>query len=252
MLRAIGIPALVVNGYAGGEWNAYGNYFVIRQRDAHSWVEGYVGGEWQVFDPTPPGDPLARGLSSRVADMIDAAQMRWYRYVVNYTFEDQAEAALSLRDASRRLWDGLRGDWWNGSDETQPDGERRPRSVASWLVAIAVVAFIAWLWRGGGRGRRDAEDALSEASRQYARLLRALEAIGFGKQPSETASEFCRRVGAALPLEPERLARVTALYEEARFSGREVDADALDREVKGMLVRLGERARGAPPLARAP
>ena len=253
MLRAIGIPALVVNGYAGGEWNPYGNYFVVRQRDAHSWVEAYVAGEWRTFDPTPPGEALERGLSSRVADMVDAAQMRWYRYVVNYTLEDQAEAALSLRDASRRLWDELRGDWWKRSDETEAVGEARSRSAAPWLAAIVVAAFVAWLWtRRVGRGRRDAEDVLSDASRQYARLLRALEAIGFDKQPGETASEFCRRVGAVLPLEPEHLARVTSLYEEARFSGRDVDADVLDREVSGMLARLGERSGGVPPAAPGP
>ena len=37
MLRAIGIPSVVVNGYAGGEWNPYGNYFLVRQSDAEAW-----------------------------------------------------------------------------------------------------------------------------------------------------------------------------------------------------------------------
>ncbi|MFQ5538818.1 MAG: transglutaminaseTgpA domain-containing protein, partial [Candidatus Binatia bacterium] len=43
MLRSIGIPARVVNGYLGGNWNPYGEYFLIRQSNAHSWVEAYFG-----------------------------------------------------------------------------------------------------------------------------------------------------------------------------------------------------------------
>jgi transglutaminase-like putative cysteine protease len=41
MLRNIGIPARVVNGYLGGNWNPYGEYYLIRQSNAHSWVEAY-------------------------------------------------------------------------------------------------------------------------------------------------------------------------------------------------------------------
>ncbi|MFQ5902777.1 MAG: transglutaminaseTgpA domain-containing protein, partial [Candidatus Binatia bacterium] len=42
MLRTLGIPARVVNGYLGGEWNPYGKYYLIRQSNAHSWVETYI------------------------------------------------------------------------------------------------------------------------------------------------------------------------------------------------------------------
>ena len=57
LLRVNGIPSRMVNGFAGGEWNDLGNYLIVRQKHAHSWVEAYLPGQgWMVFDPTPP-DP---------------------------------------------------------------------------------------------------------------------------------------------------------------------------------------------------
>ena len=70
MLRSQNIPARLVVGYRGGEFNYVGNYYVVRQRDAHAWVEAHVkpeeipagaiyreeqhaGGGWLRLDPTP-------------------------------------------------------------------------------------------------------------------------------------------------------------------------------------------------------
>ena len=53
VLRAASSPANVVVGYTGGAWNEFGNYVLVRQSDAHAWVEARLdGGAWQRFDPT--------------------------------------------------------------------------------------------------------------------------------------------------------------------------------------------------------
>src|SRR6202044_1575602 len=44
LMRAAGVPARVVTGYLGGEWNPIGGYFVVRQSDAHAWAEVWLGG----------------------------------------------------------------------------------------------------------------------------------------------------------------------------------------------------------------
>ncbi|HET8667619.1 MAG TPA: DUF3488 and transglutaminase-like domain-containing protein, partial [Terriglobales bacterium] len=54
MLRTAGIPSRVVNGFRGGEFNSITGSYIIRARDAHSWVEAYFPGYgWASFDPTP-------------------------------------------------------------------------------------------------------------------------------------------------------------------------------------------------------
>jgi hypothetical protein len=56
MLRTLGIPARVVNGFRGAEFNSLTSQYLVRESDAHSWVEAYFPGKgWVTFDPTPGG-----------------------------------------------------------------------------------------------------------------------------------------------------------------------------------------------------
>lgn len=66
-LRAAGISANVIIGYHGGEWNAYGGYYRVRQSDAHAWVEAEIApGQWQRFDPTQIVPSAQASFVSRV------------------------------------------------------------------------------------------------------------------------------------------------------------------------------------------
>ena len=51
-LRANDIPANIVTGYLGGQWNIYGNYYKVGSDNAHAWVEAKVNNEWIYIDPT--------------------------------------------------------------------------------------------------------------------------------------------------------------------------------------------------------
>ena len=244
MLRAIGIPSVVVSGYAGGEWNPYGNYFLVRQSDAHSWVEAYVDGEWRTFDPTPASAPAERTWSRRFGDAVDALQMRWYRYVINFTLEDQAQAALSLRDSMQRFWEGLSRDWWSSSSadgDEQTEGGTFPWRAA--LLALLAAPLAAWLWRRQRGPQAARQPDASDVTRRYVRLLRALAAHGLEKRPAETPLEFYQRIAPRLDGKAGDVARVTALYQEARFSGRDLPAGVLDREVDSAIAAIaGPRA----------
>ncbi|HLE44047.1 MAG TPA: transglutaminaseTgpA domain-containing protein, partial [Methylomirabilota bacterium] len=108
MLRSLGIPARVVNGFQRGEWNPYGRYFMVRLRDAHSWVEAYVErAGWVTLDPSPRGAVDAAGAIGPVGLYLDALRMRWQRYVIDWSLRDQMEAALAVR---RHASSGL-GPW---------------------------------------------------------------------------------------------------------------------------------------------
>ncbi len=53
LLRTAGIPARVVTGYLGGEWIERGHYYLVREREAHFWVEAWLGKGWVRLDATP-------------------------------------------------------------------------------------------------------------------------------------------------------------------------------------------------------
>jgi len=86
MLRSAGIPARLVTGYAGSRKNEYGNYYIIRQSNAHSWVEAFIKDRWKRFDPTPALTSPAR-LSFLL--FLDLLNLNWYRYVIGFSAYDQ-------------------------------------------------------------------------------------------------------------------------------------------------------------------
>ena len=90
--RAAGIPARFVAGYRVAEQSPFG-YYVVRERNAHSWVEAWVPGQgWTMRDPTPDAElpqnrehrsgllaTLSDGLRVGYADLEDWLQRRTLR-----------------------------------------------------------------------------------------------------------------------------------------------------------------------------
>lgn len=100
MLRSVGIPARMVGGFRGGEWNRFGKFYLVRQSNAHTWVEAYlppVG--WLSFDPTPAeADPafLLPAFLKIFPRMADALRWKWQSRIIAYDFQDQRMAYLKV------------------------------------------------------------------------------------------------------------------------------------------------------------
>ncbi|MGH7820083.1 MAG: DUF4129 domain-containing protein, partial [Candidatus Binatia bacterium] len=84
-------------------------------------------------------------------------------------------------------------------------------------------------------------------TRGYLSLLRLLERRGFTKRAGETPDEFCRRIEPSLDRHRDRVRRVTALYQEARFSGRTSTAELIRSEIDAILAELAEVAEPTGP-----
>ncbi len=233
MLRSLGIPARVVNGFQQGEWNPYGGYFLVRQRDAHSWVEAYFPERgWVSLDPSPRGEFDASWASSAAFQYIDAVRMRWHRYVVNWSFGDQIKASGSMRQAAV---------YWRRAvfDKALPvPGGKRGAVVGAVLAGVLVVAILVW--------RRSSTSTPSRSRRGllfpvYEMMLRRLARLGLSPGRGETAREFCGRVAARLPQSRDAVLEITCAYEEVRFGGVALRGEQLAR-----LGQLAERLTVAP------
>jgi protein-glutamine gamma-glutamyltransferase len=100
LLRTAGVPTRIVNGFMMGEYNPVGGDYIVRQSDAHSWVEVYVPGHgWLEFDPTPP-DPNQRevDLAMQISHYVDAMQMFWNSYILSYDSGAQLQLFRSAQD----------------------------------------------------------------------------------------------------------------------------------------------------------
>jgi transglutaminase-like putative cysteine protease len=108
MLRSVGIPARLVTGFLGAEFNPLEDYYIVRQSNAHAWVEAWFPERgWATIDPTPPaGRPdleTRPTMTLMLRQAWDYLEFRWDRYVMSYGFLDQAGFLLKFRDWMRRL-----------------------------------------------------------------------------------------------------------------------------------------------------
>jgi hypothetical protein len=216
MLRSVGIPARVVGGFQRGEWNPYGRYFMVRMKDAHSWVEAaFDGAGWVTLDPSPrAAAEEALGGPSTWSLYVDAVRMRWYRYVVNWSLKDQVSVAASMHRGAVEWRGGLRGwrDWARGL----PSGV-----LLAAASALIVAGWMLWRYAPRAAGRT----APATVPRFYLLALQALARRGVRRGPTETAREFARRVHESAPGVAAAFARLTAAYERCRFGAAALTAE---------------------------
>ncbi|MBW2396516.1 MAG: DUF3488 domain-containing protein, partial [Deltaproteobacteria bacterium] len=86
LARSVGLPARIVNGFAGGVTNPIGGFLEVTQSDAHTWVEiHYQQAGWVRYDPTPAGLRMAGAAALRgerwLASLSSAAELWWFRIV---------------------------------------------------------------------------------------------------------------------------------------------------------------------------
>lgn len=218
LLRARGIPARNVTGFAGGRYVPEGDYWVLLGGDAHSWTEVYFPGVgFASYDPTPADARAAapRGFFARLAGALDALQVRWTATVVEYSATDQLHAARRALSALGDLRDrvamgGLR------------DLPSLPRRAAAAAVLAAAIAVAIALWRPAVRAGRT-----GEATRQYLAMLRRLRRQGHVKPPAATATEFCRELSQRGHPAAGEVTAATEAYLAIRFGGRQATAEAL-------------------------
>lgn len=204
MLRIEGVPARVVSGFVPDDPNPINGRVVVRQRDAHAWVEVWSPEDRRYipFDPTPE--------ASRQAILGTASQPGWIASI--------GEAIVS---AGRRLW----MEFW---DDVGGSMVAVLKSPITWvaLTAIAVLAILRRRWLGEGVGKDGAElegsvPALRVAYQQY---MKSVRRAGVTPRPAETDEELIERMAGAGRTELAAGAtRFIAAYRLARYGGEPPD-----------------------------
>jgi len=109
VLRTAGVPARLVGGFLGGEYNDVGGYYLVSADMAHVWVEAFIAGTgWVRIDPSSLaqnagevlGRPRKQNWLAGFRQVIDSLNHSWDRTVITYDFESQVEA---VRGAGKRL-----------------------------------------------------------------------------------------------------------------------------------------------------
>jgi transglutaminase-like putative cysteine protease len=243
LMRAGGIPARVVTGYQGGEWNPIGGYFLIRQSDAHAWAEVWIDGRgWRRIDPTAIVAPerLRRGILDILPDAVsgearlfystpflarlmqewDALSTAWNERVVKFDINTQLGILERL---------GVRSADWTALATALGSG------LIGWL------AWIAW-HIGRSAGPRPAD----RLARAYARLCRKLAHAGIARDVAEGPLAYAARIGRSRPDLMSRAQPLLARYAQLRYGPVSGQVAAAATAAFERMVRRWHVARRPP------
>lgn len=246
MLRGAGIPSRLVTGFLPGEWNKFGNYLIVRQRDAHSWVEAYMppppplspstrgiggGGGWAKFDPTPPAEAVGAmpPQTSIITLYIDSLKWKWNRYIINYSFRDQISFAKAIEGKGRSLMSNLK---WNVISNQLSISAARNKNlfIAIAVLIISALIFTAIIWRPKKETRQP------KAPSFYKNMLNILAKKGMIKKTGATAMEFAKDVNI------EEVKFITDIYYYVRFGGHRLTEKEQDKVLNSLKsLKLADR-----------
>jgi hypothetical protein len=234
LLDAIGVPARMVGGYRGGASSSAGDEVVIREANAHTWVEVWLGAGrgWEVFDPTPAsGLPSFGGIGPgmRFRFAWENLQASWDRYLLTYGLGEQLQLITVVSDVLAGAVSGLRpvNLFWFGFVLT--------------TVWAAVRVARRWRpWTGVRRPRR------GTAARLVDRLKRRLERAGVTVPAAATVRWIGHTAGSLWPLAAPDVGELVVLAERELYSRAGGAGEGEARRVWARIWRQ-VRARPAPP-----
>jgi transglutaminase-like putative cysteine protease len=214
LMRGAGVPARVVTGYLGGDFNRVGGYWIVRNSDAHAWVEILVEGRgWIRADPTAAIAPeRVEQSGSTFAGQNVGGDIEWLR-----SLRERADAARAWWNNTVVRFDNLQQQDFFANIGVDPDDWRQ---LAGWMGGgLAVLGLLAALVFYLQQ-RREPEDA---ARRIYRRFLKDLGRRGVHAGASEGPIDLAQRAAIALPQLANAILTFTRAYEDARY-GIPVDA----------------------------
>ncbi len=273
LCNCAGIPARLVTGYLTVERDDGGERYVVRESNAHAWVEVQVGsGRWRAFDPTPPGVlELAPGGQPTRADrwwwMLDRFEARWADRFVGFDRDSQQrllrvfdigwgrrfEAALRatqewMARVNRAFYFGPAGYLWMG--------------IVALAVGVAAVALWTHLRRAARLRAAASLDGLRGAARQlrqigfYLEMLDVLGRAGHPKPAWQPPLFYARVLGRRHSQAGLLVRKISEVFYAARFGKRRLSKPDLERAA-GLVQELarsfgGPRAPAPAPSARSP
>ncbi|MCP4389949.1 MAG: transglutaminase domain-containing protein [Gammaproteobacteria bacterium] len=223
IMRSAGVPARIVTGYQGGEFNRVGNYLIVRQSDAHAWTEIWIEKRgWLRIDPTAAVSPsrIEQGIDDALADEGSAFRIQNRNPIFGNLLYS---------------WDNLQHSW---NDWVIDYDQRKQRNflknleigIENWsdmmfTLVFLLLAVTALYWFTAWYRERPPRPQVYEAL--FNRLLRKLSRKGFRKEPAEDTRAFLDRLPRDDFAQREQIASIVELYNHIKYGRRGASTRAL-------------------------
>jgi len=208
MLRSLGIPTRLVNGFGPGTFDSTTSSFVVRGEDAHTWVESYFPGYgWIPFEPTPDisggYEPITRGSQGQALCLRD-----------ENCDPGGTTATGGTQPTPSALPPGFREPGNTGSGTTifrAPD--------AATLTTIIGVLLALFLLVGAAIARYLRPRTVMGV---WKRMIALSELAGAKRRPGETPMELGRRLQRSFPEASEPVGALAGGFMVAAYAPEEV------------------------------
>lgn len=239
MLRSQGIPARPVNGFLGGTYNEFGDYYTVTEAQAHSWVEVYLGDYgWITFDPTPAGErlPDSFGILETMELWLDAVRLRWYKWVVEYDLEQQLAVYSKVWNVFASKQNEVNITPSLSVSEMRREMKKMGRGLLSrntaiWAAILVLLSFLPLLFRWLRQRRSRIHRTILE--KMALQLRQTLRSKGFEVTPGTTLPALARQGLQRKFAATASLARVAVAIEDARWSpATNVNLTTLDQLIR--------------------
>ncbi|MCZ7567226.1 MAG: DUF3488 and transglutaminase-like domain-containing protein [Ardenticatenaceae bacterium] len=232
MLRSLGIPARLAQGYSQGEFNDKRGVYEVRQRDAHTWVEAYFPGYgWIEFEPT-----AAEPVLERPKTPLDSEDPSSNDPSSDSSSDQNLDSLERLRQLDEQLANEQGGpaSWlpFNGRLQTRDVALPVGALVMLGLAGGVVTLVLQQRWRG-----------LSLVERLFDQVALVARAVGVRYRPVQTPQEYADEISERVPPAKEELSRLALMFSRIRFSphplnpDEEAEARTTWRALRSRLVR---------------
>jgi transglutaminase-like putative cysteine protease len=264
LCQSLGMDARLVVGFKCDDYNQYGNFYTIRQSQAHAWVEVRTTTGWKTFDPTSGTSDAATYASAwtQTKRFFDFLEYSWQTSVINYNSDNRENLIQSAESTLNQT--AAHGSQSINSFKDRLDSITNAMAtrvvgpliaVLSLGILVAVMWFMLERWKLHRSAARigivdlppSAQAKLMRQLGFYDDLLRLLEKHRIQRPPHLTQLEFCDSL-SFLPTEAyDNIHRITRLFYRIRYGQAELEP-AQQKRLSNVIERL---ARQMPDMGNA-
>ncbi len=271
--RSVQIPARMVSGFHGGDYNPVGGYYVIREKFAHAWVQAWIPQRgWVMFDPSPisslTGVQGKMTWFTEVADFFQWLQLKWLHNIITFNQAMRKAIIAKIMTFAKAVMQTIThyaraiGGWARQFFKHVAMNiwmKILMGIAAAGLVPIGILIYSRWKRRGSVATKavqsmdRKVQKRMMRELLFIDRLMKVLGGTGVVRQADQTPREYVQSVGEKTGLELVEALRLVGVFYDIRFGSNRMSpqlAGVVKQDMAAIKQKIRKsrrsRRRGSP------